>query len=236
MARTKSIINYDNPPATLDEHPFYGLNLDEEQRAFVNAIWDDKKIIIFCNAASGSGKTTLAAGVANLLVRYGKYNGIVYIASPTQEQKQGYIPGDITQKSEPYFEPFYQALEKINVNMNTASFADINNQKNGTAFVQCLTHTYLRGTNFENKVVICDESQNYYGDELKKTLTRLHDNCKVIVIGHSLQCDLYNNPERSGFVKYLEHFKNANDERVAICSLTKNYRGWVSTYADKLEL
>lgn len=235
MAKNKTI-NYDNPPESLDEHPFYGLVLDDEQQNFANSIWDDKKIIIFCDACAGCGKTTIAAGVANLLVKYKKYNGIIYIASPTQEQKQGYIPGDIVQKSEPYFEPFYQALEKINVNMNTASYADINNQKNGTAFIQCLTHTYLRGTNFENKVIICDESQNYYGDELKKTLTRVHDNCKIIVIGHSLQCDLYNNPERSGFVKYLNHFKSANDERVAICNLTKNYRGWVSTYADKLEL
>ena len=71
-----------------------------------------------------------------------------------------------------------------------------------------------------------------YCDELKKVLTRIHDNCKTIVIGHSGQCDLYHYPERSGFAPYIEHFK---DEPYAqVCELTKNYRGIVSTKADEL--
>ena len=55
-------------------------------------------------------------------------------------------------------------------------------QKNGTNYIDCITHTFERGVNYENKVVIIDEAQNYYLDELKKVLTRCHDNCKVIVI------------------------------------------------------
>ena len=95
-----------------------------------------------------------------------------------------------------------------------------------------MTHTFLRGTNFENKVVIVDEAQNFYFDELKKVLTRVHDSCKVIVIGHDGQNDLISNPERSGFVPYMEWFNN--DERTAVCRLEKNYRGWISQHADDL--
>lgn len=230
----KKIIDYTNSPETLEDHPFYGLELDEDQKKFRDAIWDKNKLIVFCDAKAGSGKTTIAAGVANLLVKYGRYDGIVYIASCTQEHKMGFLPGDIASKESPYFVPFYQALEKIGENINTATYDDIMNQKNGTAFIQCMTHTYLRGCNFENKVIILDECQNYYLDELKKTLTRIHDNCKVIVIGHSGQIDLYYNPDRSGFVKYMEHFANTNDDRVAICQLTQNYRGWISRTADEL--
>lgn len=235
MSRKQLVIKFDDPPDTLDSHPFYGLNLDEEQKIFRDVIWSKDKIIIFCNARAGTGKTTIATATADLLCKYGIYNGIVYISSPTQEQKQGYLAGSIEEKSEPYFEPFYQALNKIGVNINTANYSDIMNQKNGTAYIQCLTHTFLRGTNFENKVVIIDECQNFYLDELKKVLTRLHDNCKIICIGHSGQIDLYSHAENSGFVKYMEHFKAANDDRVAICNLTKNYRGWISSYADDLK-
>lgn len=235
MSRKQQVIKFDDPPDTLDNHPFYGLNLDEEQEIFRDVIWSKDKIIIFCNARAGTGKTTIATATADLLCKYGIYNGIVYISSPTQEQKQGYLAGSIEEKSEPYFEPFYQALNKIGVNINTANYSDIMNQKNGTAYIQCLTHTFLRGTNFENKVVIIDECQNFYLDELKKVLTRLHDNCKIICIGHSGQIDLYSHAENSGFVKYMEHFKAANDDRVAICNLTKNYRGWISSYADDLK-
>ena len=233
MARKSISISYDNPPETLLEHPFFGFKLDEEQVKFRDAIWDKDKLIVFCNARAGTGKTTIATATADLLVKYGFYKGIVYIASPTQEQKQGYLKGTIEEKSEPYFEPFYQALEKIGVNLNTATYADIMNEKNGTAYIECMTHTFLRGCNFENKVIILDEAQNYYTDELKKVLTRIHDNCKVIVIGHSGQIDLYNNPQNSGFVRYLNHF--SKDDRCAVCQLTHNYRGWISNFADELE-
>ncbi len=233
MARKSISISYDNPPETLSEHPFFGFKLDEEQVKFRDAIWDKDKLIVFCNARAGTGKTTIATATADLLVKYGFYKGIVYIASPTQEQKQGYLKGTIEEKSEPYFEPFYQALMKIGVNLNTATYADIMNEKNGTAYIECMTHTFLRGCNFENKVIILDEAQNYYTDELKKVLTRIHDNCKVIVIGHSGQIDLYNNPQNSGFVRYLNHF--SKDDRCAVCQLIHNYRGWISNFADELE-
>ena len=233
MARKSISISYDNPPETLLEHPFFGFKLDEEQVKFRDAIWNKDILIVFCNARAGTGKTTIATATADLLVKYGFYKGIVYIASPTQEQKQGYLKGTIEEKSEPYFEPFYQALEKIGVNINTATYADIMNEKNGTAYIECMTHTFLRGCNFENKVIILDEAQNYYTDELKKVLTRIHDNCKVIVIGHSGQIDLYNNPQNSGFVRYLNHF--SKDDRCAVCQLTHNYRGWISNFADELE-
>ena len=220
-------------PKTLEDHPFYGFNLDDEQIAFRDAIWNPDKLIVFCNARAGTGKTFIATATANLLVQYGRYDGIVYISSPTQEQKLGFLTGEIEDKTAVYSEPFIEALLKLNINPHTAvNQYDIMNQKNGTGYIDAITHVYLRGRNFENKVVILDETQNFYCDELKKTLTRMADSCKVIVIGHSGQIDLYHNPDNSGFVRYLEHFKD--DPRTAVCELSKNYRGWISSHADEL--
>lgn len=233
MAKKTKVIDYTDVPETLVDHPFYGLELDEEQQKFRDALWSTDKLIVFCNAKAGTGKTVIATGVADLLVKYGRYDGIVYIAAPVQETKQGYLPGSLEDKSEPYYEPFYQALDKIGVNINTATFSDFTSEKFGTAYIKCMVHTFMRGCNFENKVVILDEAQNLYFDEMKKVLTRMHDNCKIIVIGHSKQCDIYHNPERSGFVKYLNHF--SKDDRCAVCTLSKNYRGWISNMADELE-
>ena len=221
-------------PQTLKDHPFYGFTLDAEQTAFRDAIWNPEKLIVFCNAKAGTGKTFIATATANLLVQYGRYEGIVYISSPTQEQKLGFLPGEIEDKTAVYSEPFMEALLKLNINPGTAvNQYNIMNQKNGTGYIDAITPVYLRGCNFEKKVVILDETQNYYTDELKKTLTRMADNCKVIVIGHSGQIDLYHNPENSGFVRYLEHFKD--DPRTAVCELNTNYRGWISSHADALE-
>ena len=219
-------------PITLADHPFYGLKLDEQQKVFRDAIWDKDKLIVFCNAKAGTGKTLLATATANLLCQYGRCDGMIYIASPTQEQKQGYLKGTIEEKSELYLEPFSEAWGKIGVNRNTAFYDGGTNEKYQSAYIQCVTHTFLRGTNFENKAVIIDEAQNYYFDELKKVLTRLHDSCKIIVIGHEGQNDLFDHPERSGFVPYLNWF--AGDDRTAVCHLTENHRGWISQHADEL--
>ena len=213
--------------------PFYGLTLDQEQRAFVDAIMDQSKTIVFCNAKAGTGKTTLAMGAANILVKdkRNELDGIVYIVSPYGENKQGYLPGSITEKSEVYYEPAYQAMIEVGMNPNVDVCSEsMTAKKKGEAFVKMLTHTYLRGTNLQNKVVILDESQNYTVAELKKVLTRIHDSCKVIVVGHTGQIDIRSG---SGFQKYLEHFEG--QEKCAVCQLTTNHRGWLSTYADELE-
>lgn len=219
-------------PKTIDKDVFYGLRLDEEQLAFANAIWDPSIDIVFCNSKAGTGKTTIATGVANMLVQYGLYEDIVYIMSPYGERKQGWLPGTITEKSSVYFEAFYQALITCGVNPHTSiNTESMVNQKNGTGYITCITDTFLRGPNLDNAVVILDESQNYTVSQLKKILTRMCDNTKVVVIGHELQCDL-DDPSSSGFVKYLEHFRGK--ERAAFCTLTNNHRGWVSQYADEL--
>lgn len=234
MARATNIIKHTDVPQTLDNHPFYGFELDEEQKKFRDAIWDEDKLIVFCNAKAGTGKTTIATATADLLVKYGRYKGIIYIASPYGEGKQGFLPGSITEKSEVYFEPFYQAMERCDINPFTAICNDtMVSEKYGTGYIRCLTHTYLRGTNFHDVVLILDETQNYDFGSLKKTLTRISDDCKIIVIGHDKQKDIDDNT--NGFVRYLQHFGNSGDNRVAICKLTKNYRGWVSSFADELE-
>ena len=218
---------------TLPKNSFYGLVLDAEQAAFVAAIKDLNKAIVFCDAPAGTGKTTIAMGAANILVqdKRNELEGIVYIVSPYGEQKQGYLPGSITEKSEVYYEPAYQAMIEVGMNPNVDVYSEsMVSRKKGEAFVKMLTHTYLRGTNLQKKVVILDETQNYTVAELKKVLTRCHDSCKVIVIGHTGQIDIRGG---SGFQKYLEHFQG--QERCAVCKLTTNHRGWLSTYADALE-
>jgi phosphate starvation-inducible protein PhoH len=231
--KTQRINEYGEPPKTLDGHPFYGLELDEQQRIFAEAIWNPDNLIVFANACAGSGKTTIAVGVADMLVQYGLYDGIVYVISPVQEEKSGFLPGDADAKTQVYTAPLYDALAKLEINPFTAIKQEsITNQKNGTGYIDCVSHLWLRGCNLENKVVIVEESQNFYTDELKKVLTRIADSSKTIVIGHTGQCDLYHYPERSGFAPYIEHYRN--EPYAQICTLTTNYRGKVSTHADEL--
>ena len=224
--------HHGEPPEHLDRDTFFGIELDDEQLAFRDSIWSKEKLIVFCDAKAGTGKTLIATGTAKLLYDWGLYDGIVFVASPTQESKNGFLPGTAGEKAEPYFEPFYEACTEVGINIYT----DINDgslvgQKRGTGYIDCLTHMYLRGVNFDRKVIIIDEAQNFRFADLQKTLTRCKDNCKVIVIGHTEQCDLDNRRD-SGFSLYSQHF--SGDCRTAVHTLTKNYRGWISQHADTL--
>ena len=230
--KTQKSPDYSNPPQTLAEHMFFGMKLDAEQTAYRDAIWSDDKLIVFCDAKAGSGKTQIAVMTAELLCKYGRYEGIVYITAPVQEGKLGFLPGTVQEKLEVYNEPFYQAAIKANIDIQHAFFGDPESEKSGSAYIECMSHNYLRGCNFENKVVIIDEAQNFYKDELKKVLTRMHDTCKVIVIGHTGQIDLYHHPENSGFAPYIKHFEDVDWAQT--CHLTNNYRGKISNHADTL--
>lgn len=212
---------------------FYGLILDEGQEKFVQAVLSPENSIVFCNAKAGTGKTTIAIGVANLIVqdKRNDIDGIVYIVSPYGEQKQGFLPGSVTEKSEVYFEPAYQAIIECNLNPHVVVCNDsMTSRKRGEAYIKMLTHTFLRGSNLSKKVVIIDEAQNFTLAELKKVLTRIHDDSKVIVIGHTGQIDI---DTPSGFAKYINHFRSF--ESGEICELTENHRGRLSSFADALE-
>jgi len=217
-----------------DDCMFFGLELTEEQTKFRDAIYDGNKDIIFSNSKAGTGKTLIAVATAKMLVAEKGYDGLIYIVSVgNMEKTVGFLPGTIEEKIAPYSQPLEDALIKIGEQPEKAIF-NINDdpKKQKNAWVYCISHTFLRGVNFENKVVIIDEFQNMYLDEAKKVLTRMHDNCRVICIGHSQQCDLYKNKQNSGFVKYIEHFSKF--DRCAVVNLTHNFRGWLSRAADEV--
>ena len=226
--------DYGAPPATLEGRSFYQMILDDEQCAFRDAIWNPDIDIVFCNSQAGTGKTTIALGTANMLYKYGLCNRIIYMVSPVQETRLGYRPGETKDKMAPYFLPLYDIADDIEIN----KYTDINEctddwKDDQGGYIDCMGPMFLRGRNIKpGNILILDETQNMYIDEIKTILTRVHDGVKCIVIGHTGQCDLLKHQERSGFAPYLEHFKN--QERCQVCELHNNHRGWISRHADLL--
>lgn len=236
MAKKTKTVDYTDVPETLEGHPFYGLELDDEQKIFRDMIWDSGKDIIFCNSKAGTGKTLIAVGTANLLAQYGLYKKIIYVCSPCNEYRLGYMPGDLTSKAEIYYEPLYSAMQTLGINPFTAieDSSLVSQKYDSGGYIKPLTDVYLRGCNLDNAVVILEEMQNYDLEIAKKVLTRMCKNTKVICIGHTGQNDLQKK-ERSGFDRYIRHFANKHDDRVAICNLTHSHRSWIAEWADELD-
>ena len=223
--------DYSNAPETLEDNPFFGIRLDEEQKKLRDAIWDDNIDIVFVDAAAGSGKTTVTVGTSILLHHFGKFDNIVY-AMHSVGDAQGFLPGTLSEKSCVWFEGLYQALITCNEFPEKAiRNTSLTAEKTGTGYVTAITDTYLRGSNIEG-VLIVDEAQNYDEFSLRKVLTRACENTKVIVIGHQLQCDLRNS-RQSGFARCMAHFKAKNNPRFAFCELHTCHRSLVAQVADE---
>lgn len=239
MAKKTSTVNFSQPPDTLEDHPFYGISLsDPEQRDFVDSIWDSDYDIVFCNAKAGSGKTLLAVAASVLMVQYGRYSEVVYMtAAGVHEWKQGLLPGDLNSKSRALMEPLYQAVLRIGLSPENTIKTDNNllSQKEGRAIITAMTNSYVRGINVGSEespvVYLLDEAENFTQNELQTLLTRVNKNSKTIVIGHDTQCDLRRGVE-SGFTQFLNHFQV--QDWCKVCSLSKNFRGRVSAWADEI--
>jgi len=225
--------DYGTPPANLSEHPFYGLELDDpEQIAFKEALWSPDTRFCAVDACAGSGKTTIALAVACLLYHYRRMDGITYLRIPTasSEGRVGFLPGSLSEKIRYYMQPLYNTLIKLGENPYTSINDDtMINQKNGTGFITAATDVYIRGDDISRQVVIVDEAQNATVDQLRTIITRCHDDSLVILCGSTRQIDLTNKAD-SGFTHCIEHF--TGKPWAKICTLTKNYRGEMSAWAD----
>lgn len=236
--KTARVIDYSNVPETLDDHPFYGIKLDKEQKEFRDAIWSKDFDAVICNARAGSGKTTIAVATAMLLVAYGRYTGIIYqSAGGVFEYRQGMLPGTLEQKNAPLFAPLYQAVARLGYDPMRV-IADGSNmmaQKEGDCVITAQSDSYIRGTSMGEKdspvVVIVDEAQNYTVPNMRTVLTRVNSGSKVIVIGQDKQCDL-KYPQDSGFLPLIRLFSTV--PWCKVCELTTNYRGRISALADQL--
>jgi phosphate starvation-inducible protein PhoH and related proteins len=204
----------------MPETLFFGLQLSSEQKEYADSIFDHTLTIT--DSISGSGKTTIAVGCAKLLKK-----PLYYFFAPVQEDVYGYTPGDLEEKESKYLVPLLDALKKINEEPHKAIFSK--KEFRPHAWVHATSHAFWRGGNIENATVILDETQNWTKHEIKKVLTRCHDNCTVIMVGHQGQIDIPT--EKSGFSSYIEHAKGRSF--VKQVNLTTDFRGRLARWADQ---
>lgn len=234
VAKKKAVTNEysKNIPMTLDDHPFFGIIPDREQKILMDEVWKREKKVFLVDSIAGSGKTLIATALGVLMVKYGIYDKIVYITFPgIYEKTQGFLPGDLLTKSEPYFQPLYDALITIGELPDHVCNTSTDAIENGTAYIECAVSTYMRGININNAFVIIDESENADLQTLAKVISRINDNSLAMVIGHSGQCDMYDK-RQSGFTACIDYQTKHHPDMCQSFNLLTNHRGKISQWAD----
>ena len=172
-------------------------HLNDRHKAFVEQALDDSSQIMFCDGPAGSSKTYLAVYVALSMLRDKKIDEIVYIRSIVESatRKLGSLPGEVDEKFKPWSIPLIEKCDELVGKQVTEMLFN-------SDYLKSIPVNFLRGSTFMNNVVIVDEAQNLEHSELVTILTRFGKNCKLFVIGDSLQSDI----QKSGFEKIMKAF------------------------------
>jgi predicted ribonuclease YlaK len=214
------------------EFPFKN-KMDREQEDMVIKLFKNKRIVV--DSVAGSGKTTVLTQAMKALMDKQHINEIYYVIFPVQEEALGFLPGDLGDKIKEYAVPFIQALHKAGVNPQEIDYLRMTDEFIPYPF-KVVPHTFLRGRTISGAGLIIDEVQNGTVDEIKKTLTRVEDDCYVALAGHNGQIDI--SKEASGFAPFIHHFKQGVESgeytEIEFAKLTVNYRGKFSSFADKI--
>jgi phosphate starvation-inducible protein PhoH len=207
--------------------------LDFEQEDMVTKLFKYKRIIV--DSVAGSGKTTVLTQAMKALKDKKHIDTIYYVVFPVQEGSLGFLPGDLSDKIKEYVIPFTQALIKAGVNPQELDYMRMTDELMPYDF-KVVPHTFLRGRTISGAGIIIDEIQNGTLDEIKKTLTRVEDDCYVALAGHNGQIDIPK--ELSGFSTFIHHFKRGKEAgiytEIEFAKLTHNYRGKFSAFADQV--
>ena len=164
----------------------------------------DNSTITFGIGPAGTGKTFLAVASAVKMYNDEKIKKIV-LTRPAVEagERLGYLPGDLSQKIDPYLVPLFDSLEYFFGNETLQYLIEKRNIEN-------VPLAYMRGRTLNNACIILDEAQNATVSQIKMFLTRLGEDSKMIITGDETQIDL-NNKDFSGLKKTRKSLSNIEE-------------------------
>ena len=179
------------------------------QRTYVEAVRNHE--LTLAVGPAGTGKTYLAMCLAVVALKNKEIERIV-LTRPAVEagEKLGFLPGDMSQKVDPYLRPLYDALYDL---MGTDAYQKL--AERGTVEVAPLA--FMRGRTLNDAFIILDEAQNATPEQMKMFLTRLGANSRCVVTGDISQTDLPKD-KKSGLSEAIEVLRGVSG--IAVVELT----------------
>ena len=157
------------------------------QRSYIESI--NKNDVNFGIGPAGTGKTYLAVASAVDALLKEKVDRIILMRPAVEAgEKLGFLPGDLSQKVDPYLRPLYDALYEMLGIERTEKYLE-------KGIVEIAPLAYMRGRTLNNSFIIVDESQNTTKEQMKMILTRMGFGSYLLINGDLTQIDLPKNIE-----------------------------------------
>jgi phosphate starvation-inducible PhoH-like protein len=166
---------------------------------------DPSKLIVFATGPAGTGKTMLAMMAGIKALKEGEITKIVLTrpAVGVDDERHGFLPGDLNQKMEPWTRPLFDVLSEYYDKKDIVKMLD-------EQIIEISPLAFMRGRTFKNSWIIADEMQNATPNQMKMLLTRLGEDSKMIVTGDTKQADR-KDPDNGllDFKKLVESYSNS---------------------------
>ncbi|SFV65227.1 Phosphate starvation-inducible protein PhoH, predicted ATPase [hydrothermal vent metagenome] len=176
------------------------------QQNYVKEI--DKKDCVFGIGPAGTGKTYLAVAKAVEALEKSLIRRIVLVRPAVEAgENLGFLPGDLTEKVDPYLRPVYDALYEMLGFERVAKLLEKN-------MIEVAPLAFMRGRTLNESFVILDEAQNTTKEQMKMFLTRLGFNSQMVITGDITQIDL-SQPKKSGLIHAMEILED--EKQIAFC-------------------
>ncbi|MCX8515454.1 MAG: PhoH family protein [Alphaproteobacteria bacterium] len=176
------------------------------QRQFIRLM--KEKDLTFGIGVAGTGKTFLAVAFGFSLLTTGAVEKII-ITRPVVEagENLGFLPGDLTEKIDPYLRPIDDAATEIIGLEKMKKYKE-------SGQVEIAPLAYMRGRTLKNAFILLDEAQNAKKMQMKMFLTRLGEHSKMVITGDGSQTDLGRRDD-SGLIDAMNRLSHLPDIGVA---------------------
>tara|TARA_A100001201_G_scaffold143321_1_gene144479 strand:+ start:645 stop:1406 length:762 start_codon:yes stop_codon:yes gene_type:complete len=194
MKRKKPI----NSDLLLDIEP-----LTDNQKKFFTGYQEGKHLVAY--GCAGTGKTFIALynALADVLNEITPYEKVYVVRSLVATREIGFLPGDHEDKSSLYQIP-YKNMVKYMFEMPTdTDFEMLYGNLKAQETVSFWSTSFIRGTTFDNAIIIVDEFQNLNFHELDSIITRIGENSRIVFCGDATQTDLTKTNEKNGIVDFM---------------------------------
>ena len=178
--------------------------LTKNQEEFFRCYQNNQNLVAY--GCAGTGKTFIALYNALLDVLDPKtpYEKIYIVRSLVATREIGFLPGDHEDKSSLYQIP-YKNMVKYMFEMPTdADFEMLYGNLKTQGTISFWSTSFVRGTTFDNAIIIVDEFQNLNFHELDSMITRVGENTKLMFCGDATQTDLIKQNERNGIADFMK--------------------------------
>ena len=177
------------------------------QQKYVNAIIENDAV--FAIGPAGTGKTYLAVARAVEALENSNIKRIVLVRPAVEAgEKLGFLPGDLSEKVDPYLRPIYDALYEF------IGFERVNRLIEKQV-IEVAPLAFMRGRTLNEAYIILDEAQNTTIPQMKMFLTRMGFGSKMVITGDITQIDLPV-PNQSGLIDAIKILHNI--ENIAFCN------------------